>query len=90
MTAVVSRLLDPKRAGEGDQVPRQALPLVRFGRYKERLELVVECDGLWSTLRESERPGTEVIEEIGDEMEGALAVNRHVCFDTNLHVSTGI
>lgn len=50
MTAIVSRLLGPKWVGEGDQIPRKTLPLVRFGRHKEGLELAVERDGLWAAL----------------------------------------
>ena len=90
MTAFTSRLLDPERIGQRGQVSWQALSLVRFRCYEEGLELVVEYDGLWATLRQGERPGAKVVEEIGDEMEGALTGTPGVCSDTNPHVSTGI
>jgi len=50
LTTLTSRLSDPKWVGQGGQVPWQALSLVRFGRYEEGLELVVEHDGLWTNL----------------------------------------
>ena len=50
MISMRSRFLDPEWVGQGDQIPRKEIPLVRFRRDEEGLELALEHDGLWSPV----------------------------------------